>query len=79
VTIVATAARGGEFLPLANFPDPESEMSRCLLLEVISNSSGLKLKKLGQWELEGPAVASSLYAEIDGKLSSLVSMPAEIF
>jgi hypothetical protein len=39
-----------------------------LLLEFSSNSSGFCLKKLGQWELEGPAVAGTLYAETDGTL-----------
>jgi hypothetical protein len=68
VTLIATAASGGEFLPLSNVPEAESETSRCLLLELISNSSGLQLKKHGQWELEGPAIATSLYAELDGEL-----------
>jgi hypothetical protein len=66
--LIATAASGGEFLPISNLPEVESETSRCLLLELRSNSSGLQLKKHGQWEHEGPAVATSLYAEIGGSL-----------
>lgn len=41
------------------------------------SSTGPHLKKLGQWELEGPAISSNLYAETDGKTSPFVLMLAE--
>jgi len=68
VTLIATAASGGESLPFPNLLEAESETSRCLLLELRSDSSGLQLKKRGQWELGGPAMATSLHEESDGSL-----------
>ena len=77
---MASAASGGEFLPLSNplevESEAESETSRCLLLELRSNSSGHQLKKHGQWEHEGPAMGTSLYAESDGSLG-LVTASAD--
>ena len=73
MTLIATAGSGGEFLPLANLLEAESETSRCLLLELRSDSSCLQLKKHGQWELEGPAMATSLYDESDGFLGLITA------
>ena len=39
--------------------------------------TGPRLKKLGQWEVEGPAISINLYAETDGEASPLVLMLAE--
>ncbi|KAF8964335.1 hypothetical protein BDZ97DRAFT_1919029 [Flammula alnicola] len=46
-----------------------SETSRCVLLEIITTPSDVQLRRLGQWDLNGPANGDNFYEGQDGNVT----------
>ncbi|PPQ70616.1 hypothetical protein CVT25_011982 [Psilocybe cyanescens] len=66
VILLATAANDNDI----SAPSPDSEGSpgtaRCVLLEFIVTPSDVHLRKLGKWDIDGPASGDGIYEELDG-------------
>ena len=67
--MIARAENGGETPFVGDSSNRPSEASKFLMLELTYTPLGLHLRKIGQFEINGPALADAIHTELDGKYS----------
>ena len=67
IILIARAANGRETPFMGDSSKRPSEESRCLMLELTYTPLGLHLRKIGQFEINGPALADAIHTGLDGK------------